>query len=85
MKNQSALDDFLDVACIIGKGFAGELSDAVIANPRSRSPSDEAQGVASRAAPPPPPAAACVRCDGEREVLVKSVVVPCPLCCAGGR
>lgn len=32
----------------------------------------------------PPAPATCVRCDGEREVVTKGVVRPCPVC-RGGR
>jgi len=83
MSKGSPLSDLIDVACLVGKGLAGELSDADLRNPRLRhAPEPAAPSPPPRAAPPPE--RTCVRCDGEREVVIRSVVVPCPVC-TGGR
>lgn len=73
MSNRGPLSDLFDVAKLVGKGLVGDLSDKDL-----RRVKEQAGGAAPTVDP-------CPRCDGEREVVVKSVVVPCPLCCAEGR
>lgn len=68
------LSDLWDVAKIVGKGLAGELSDDDI----RRRDTDPAPPPATSAARPS--SGPCPRCDGEREVVIRSVVVPCPVC-----
>lgn len=75
----------------LGKALFGLFVDGEL--PASDTPLfSNVRGMDDTEPPPPEPAPSvststvtsaepCVRCDGEREVVIKSVVVPCPACC----
>lgn len=68
----SALDDLFEVGKLVGRALTGELPDALNARTGARDAPPETQAAT--------PELRCVRCDGEGEVVQRSVVVPCPVC-----
>jgi hypothetical protein len=73
MKGSSnPLEDLFSVGRLVSRALVGELTDS------------DVRKADTEPAPPPcetdGPGADCPRCAGEKEVLFRGVVVPCPVC-----